>query len=184
MQFQELGQLLAHRDPRSSGSDGAAQVVSQFEALLRHFGAYEALALINARTRFRFTCVDRFDSPMLRSVFMIDRENPGILSGGSAQAIDDTYASFVRQGKRPFFTEYSLQDARLGLHTARVAIISYAGAPIHLSNGRLWGVLSHYDFKPRAVLSQERALLPELAVALAIWLKSEGLTEVDVPLAG
>lgn len=146
---------------------------AQFEAILCRHGAYDALAMINARTRFRFTCVDRFDAPALRSVFMIDRENPGILSGGSAHPIDDSYASLVRQSQRGFFTEYSLQDARLGLHPARVAIISYAGAPIRLPGGRLWGVLSHHDFRPRAIAPDEPVVLQGFADAVAAWLLAE-----------
>ena len=144
--------------------------ILEFEKVLADGGILPALGFLNARVRYRYTAVSRFDAPLLRNLFVFDRKNPKILYGGTSQVLEETYGALVQRRKQPFRTDNSMKDGRLLFHSSRVTILSYIGVPIRLPTGELWGVLAHYDREARVAPVGETELLQEIIPALAKWL--------------
>lgn len=147
--------------------------ILQFEKVLAERGILPALGFLNARVRHRYTAVCRFDGPLLRNLFVYDRENAKILYGGTAQVLEETYATFVRRRKEAFRSDDCLHDGRLLYHSARASVLSYVGVPIRLATGELWGVLAHHDREPRVAPVGEVELLKQVIPALSRWLKPQ-----------
>ena len=145
----------------------------KFERTLHDGGIHRALAFLNARVPHRFTSVCRFDPPMLRGVFAIDRTRSGVLLGGRNQVLEETYGGLVQKRKQRFVTENAARDSRLAYHVARPTTAAYAGVPIRLLSGELWGVLAHHDAVPRRMPPVELDLLQDVAPLIARWLKPE-----------
>jgi GAF domain-containing protein len=143
--------------------------VLRVEQMLQERDARGIIEEINLRTPFRFTSISRFDPPMLRGIYLYDRAHKGTIPVGS-QILDDSFAAFVRKEKRPFWTEDSMMDPRLISHPARVLVRSYVAAPIRKIDGPIWGVIAHFDKKPRKIEVGEAELLLEIAGLLANWL--------------
>ena len=137
-------------------------VLSVVDKLLGERDVRAVIEHLNQRTAFRFTEISRFDPPILRGVFLYDRAHRGTIEP-MAHVIDDSYSSIIRREKKPFWTEDSMMDARLPAHSARAAVRSYVGAPIRLSGGGIWGVLAHFDKKPRQIPEGEAELLLQVA---------------------
>jgi len=172
--------LAASLEMAFPGSTGISRrKILQFEKVLASQGILPALEFLNARVRHRFTAVSRFDAPMLRNLFVFDRKSPHILYGGTAQVLDDTYASLVQRRKMSFRTDNSLHDSRLQYHAARVSVLSYIGVPIRLTSGELWGVLAHWDRESRDTPVGETDLLQEVIPALVKWLMPQGIGRAD-----
>jgi GAF domain-containing protein len=152
------------------GSDSILAVRQAFEARLHGEGLAAALAMLNQRTRFRFTGLYRVEPPALRNVGLYDRENPTLSISGAVCALTDTYCSIVRERGRPFRVSDAPAEARLRAHPARESVQSYAGVPVRLPGGHLLGTLCHFDGRPRIIAASEMSLLQELAPLLATWL--------------
>ncbi|HEX2718725.1 MAG TPA: GAF domain-containing protein [Gemmatimonadaceae bacterium] len=147
------------RQPRSAAAELSAQLAAG--------NLQGALALLNARTRFRFTGVYAVEGKVLRNVELYDRENPTLTVGGGVCPIDESYCSFIAATGCAFATGDSRADDRLFAHAKRDSVLSYAGVPIRLASGCVVGTLCHYDGRPRFVTSDELGLLEEIAPAFA-----------------
>jgi GAF domain-containing protein len=134
--------------------------------MLEQSGPMTVLRVLNSRTRFRFSGIYRADPPLLRNLFMYDRENPTLNVSGEVSHLDETYCALVCGDERPFATESSAADVRLVQHAARECVRSYCGVPIRSASGRVWGTLCHYDVRPRLVQSTEIAVLERVAALL------------------
>jgi hypothetical protein len=152
-----------------------ARVVGALEARLRERGVLAALELLNARTRFRFTGIYRAEPPLLRNVFLVDRENPTINVSGAVCPLDETYCAITCARESAFTTRDAAHDARLVGHPARDSVISYAGIPLRLAGGRAWGTLCHFDLRPRLLARGELPLLEAAAPVLVRFLRERGL---------
>jgi GAF domain-containing protein len=170
--------LVRHLDsprPRSSPPapfDGA--VARELDATLRAGGPHAALLWLNARTRFRYTGLYRADPPLLRNLFLVDRENPGLNVSGAVCPLDETYCAIACAREASFTTTDARLDARLATHPARSSVISYAGVPLRLAGGRAWGTLCHYDLRPRLLPPSELTLLDAVAPIFVEWLGESG----------
>ena len=145
-------------------------VLTECSRTLTSSGVLEALKLLNARTRFRFTGVYQAEPPNLRNVSLFDRENPTLNVSGEVKLIDDSYCTFPCATAQPFSTENSATDRRLLDHAARNAVISYVGVPIRLGSGHVWGTLCHYDVRPRSLSPGELDVLETVAPLFKEWL--------------
>jgi len=155
------------------GADATAAAVAAMEARLNERGPQAALAFLNARTRYRFTGIYHADPPLLRNMFLFDRENPALRAAtGPVCPIDETYCGIVVADEAEFATGDATLDARLTAHPAREAVISYAGVPLRLASGRPWGTLCHFDVRPRLLLGRELAVLQAAAPVLMRWLRA------------
>ena len=169
---------------RRSGSHSATtqlrdaatrRVVREVEALLRTGGAPAALAWLNARVRFRYTGLYHAAPPLLRNVHLMDRENPTLNVSGEVCPLDDTYCGITCAREASFSTTDARIDARLLDHPARHAVISYAGVPLRLANGRAWGTLCHFDLRPRLLPATELTVLDAVAPVFVRWLEETRL---------
>ncbi|MEO9019734.1 MAG: GAF domain-containing protein, partial [Gemmatimonadaceae bacterium] len=155
-------------------------VETEFRAELGAGGMHHALALLNARTRYRFTGVYRAEPPLLRNEFLFDRENPLLALGGDTTELDQTYCGIVVATCAPFVAEDAPADIRLRDHAARESVVSYIGVPVRTLDGRIFGTLCHFDVRPRMLPTGEFAVLESIASFLAGWLANRDMA-VDRP---
>ena len=162
-------------EPRSDSAIewSADAIVKAVEQALDRDDLGAAVALLNARTRFRHTAVYRADPPHLHNIFLYDRENPTLNVSGATSPLEETYCSFVCTLGAPFVTPDASADDRLVGHAARARVISYCGVPLRLPNGRTWGTLCHFDVRPRLLPPMELEMLGLVAPVIARW-ASEG----------
>ena len=144
------------------------RVVREVRARLSGDGVLAALAWLNARTRFRFTGLYRAEPPLLRNLYLVDRENPALNVSGEACLLDDTYCAITCTRDADFTTSDARRDARLAEHPARRSVISYAGVPVRLTGG-VQGTLCHYDLRPRLLPPTELAHLDAVASVFGDW---------------
>jgi len=139
------------------------QTIAQCLASLAEDDVYGALALLNARTKHRYTGLYRFDPPLLRCVSMVDRENRQVRVGNDAP-IEDTYCAFVRDFRSEFATADASADERPEViaFRARSPFQAYCGFPL-LVDGECVGSLCHFDTRPRLVPTEELQVLAAVA---------------------
>lgn len=151
-----------------------AHTVAAVESRLRERGPLAALEYLNARTRFRFTGLYHAQAPLLRNLYLVDRENPEVNVSGAICPLDETYCAITCAREAAFATRDATRDARLVAHPARDSVISYAGVPLRLAGGRAWGTLCHFDLRPRLLPPAEHALLDSVAPLFVRWLLEHG----------
>ena len=142
-----------------------SDVCAECSAIVATQGLRSAIEFLNRRTRFRFTGLYRVEPPHLCNVLLYDRENPDMNVSGAVATLDDTYCSLTYLAG-PFATVDAQADSRLTSHPSRDAVISYAGVPLRLANGHVWGTLCHYDVRPRLLSEPERSVLEMVAPVL------------------
>ena len=162
----------ADRHPDAASRPGT--VADRVRVLLDAGDVDGALRHLNARTRFRFTGIFRADPPLLRTMWLVDRENPDLNVSGAVTKLDDTYCAITCATNAPFRTRDARRDARLRAHSARESTISYAGVPIRLANGVAWGTLCHYDARPRLIAPAELPILEAASPLFAAWIGESG----------
>ncbi len=148
----------------------APSIEDTFCAALIAAGMRQALGILNARTRYRFTALYRVEPPLLHNECLFDRENPTLSLGGDVNPLNDTYCGIVAKSHKPFAAVDARTDPRLTGHAARDSILSYVGVPIRASDGRIFASLCHFDFRPRLLPLDEIAVLESVAVCLSGWL--------------
>ena len=153
------------RDPN------ARRVVTDVQTRLRIRGPLAALACLNARVRFRFTGLYHADPPVLRNLYLVDRENPTLNVSGDVCPLDETYCAITCAREASFSTRDARVDARLREHPARHSVLSYSGVPLRLADGSAWGTLCHFDLRPRLLPATELALLEAVAPIFVHWLQ-------------
>lgn len=130
----------------------------------------EALGILNERTRYRFTGLYHVEPPLLRNEYLFDRENPSLSLGGDANPLSDTYCGIVAAAEQPFVAADARTDARLTSHPARDSIVSYVGVPVRSIDGRIFGTLCHFDYRPRILPLDEVAVLEAISRCVSQWL--------------
>ncbi|GAC1478198.1 MAG: hypothetical protein NVS1B4_21720 [Gemmatimonadaceae bacterium] len=153
----------------TSAGDDLAPPASRVRALLRDSGLHAVLRFLNSRARFRFTGIYRAEPPMLRNIQLFDRENPGLTISGDVTALNDSYCSLTLASGEPFITHNAAADPHLHDHPRRNSILSYAGVPIRMPGGFVWGTLCHFDLRPRLVPRVEMPVLESVAPLIADW---------------
>lgn len=160
----------AHRqlDPAPSSY---RTVEDEFLAVLSAAGMSQALALLNSRTRYRFTGVFRVEPPLLRNECLFDRENPSLSLGGTVTSLDRTFCGIVASTYAPLLVADASTDPRVVKHPARDSVVSYVGVPVVRStDGGIFATLCHYDLRPRILPLDELAVLESIARRVSDWL--------------
>ena len=147
----------------------ASETASRCARILATDGPVGALRFLNARTRFRFTGIYRAEPPLLRNVWLFDRENPTLNVSGEVCPLEETYCAIVAGRGLPFRTADARRDARLATHASREHVISYCGVPIRRDDGRVWGSLCHFDVRPRLLPRSEIEVLEAVAGDVGRW---------------
>lgn len=171
----------AHETTRNGGMEGAPTAPADarlafrqsFERCLLGDGVAGALAMLNQRTRFRFTGLYRVEPPELRNLFLYDRENPELSVSGAVCALTESYCSIVHERGRPFLVKDAPAEVQLRAHRARESVQSYAGVPVRLPGGLVLGTLCHFDGRPRIMPASELSMLEEVAPLLVPWLAAD-----------
>ena len=164
---QENHRTESRRD--SAARAPVAKVLAEFGSVLECSGLHKALGYLNARVRFRFTGVYRFEPTTLVNECLWDRENPSLDQCGTVLPLPDTYCVIARTLGKAFQTENAPEDPRLEGHSARHTVISYNGMPIRMLDGLIAGVLCHYDLRPRILPEDELQVLECAAARIAVW---------------
>jgi PAS domain S-box-containing protein len=135
-----------------------ADMFLKFERLLEKQGIAEALRFLNSRTPHRFTGLYRFDSPMLRSLHLVDSEAPECTKGADTP-LEESYCSIVGQTESTFTIEDARGDDRVRTHRAREKFLSYCGVLLRAEDGTPFGTLCHFDVVPCDVPVAEMPLM-------------------------
>jgi len=157
------------------GADASACIIAAMEERLNEGGPLAALEFLNERTHYRFTGIYRVEPPLLRNVFLVDRENPTLNVSGATSVLDGTYCSIVFTTSKPFATVDASRDTRLADHAARESVISYSGVVLRDAGGRPWGTLCHFDLRPRLLSRAESAALDAAGPVFMCWLREHAL---------
>jgi len=161
--------------PSSTSAPGtdAATIAAHCGARVAAGDAHGALAYLNARTTHRYTGLYRFDGPVLRSVLLVDRDDPAVRVGPDAP-LRETFCAIVGETGRTFAMSDSHAEPRVVGHPARTAVVSYCGALVRDAEGRAVGTLCHFDVVPRPVPAAEILVLEAVAPLLAGVAGAEG----------
>lgn len=149
--------------------------VSAFLDAVKQLGLHAGLAILNGRTPHRFTGLYRFEAPMLRNVFLYDREAPSVAVGADAM-MEETYCSIVGRIETSFRTGDTRTDSRLAEHPARDSVVSYCGVLLRAGDGSPFGTLCHFDNVPQPVPQREVAVLSTLAQRIMLEMAAGGPT--------
>lgn len=139
---------------------------SNIERLVRQTGLESALQVLNANARYRFTGVYAFDPPLLRNIALFDRENPSLHTINHITPLREAYCSIVHETSAIFSTGDAATDPRVADHPARGTYMSYYGVPLRTADGTLWGVICHFDYRPRTMPAPVIPLLDAAARVL------------------
>lgn len=139
--------------------------LQRVRALIHRGDVRGALAVLNARTEHRFTSLYRFDDDVLRNVWFYDREQPELEAIGS-MPVRASYCVFVRDQRATFRVDNADTDARVAEHPKREQIRAYCGVPLLDPDGRMFGTVCHFDYRPFAISDENVALMEALAPLL------------------
>lgn len=137
----------------------------ELRAILGSQGIRAAIIFLNGLTQHRFTALYRFDKETLHNLVFFDRENP------TQELTPDipvmaSYCVFVRSSRSTFTTPDSLHDDRVRDHPKRQEVQSYCGIPLLDENGKMFGTICHFDFRPIAISDATVELLEAVAPLL------------------
>jgi GAF domain-containing protein len=154
----------------SAAGQNIAEGLHAIERAMTDGDVGAALRALNARSCLRFSAIQRFEPPVLHTLYALDREYDDLLAIPRRSTLEESYSAIVRRTAKPFFTEASEYDARLMSHPARTVTIAYAGVPLFDAEGCVVGALCHYDHRPRPIPLSEIAAMTHAAAALSQWL--------------
>ena len=137
-----------------------------FSQILKTQGLAGGLAVLNDGVPHRYTAVSRYTGFIARKVCLHDaqgKESPTFLS---AMPRDRSLAQFIDAGVS-FRTDDSSKDPRLSGYAYEDTLFSYHGTALLAPDGRLWGVLCHFDFAPLPLADEAFELLRSVAPIVA-----------------
>lgn len=139
--------------------------LGRLKAVFARGGVRAALAYLNSLTPQRFTSLYQFDDQTLRNVTFFDREHP------AQDRCDDipvaaSYCVFVRDLNCRFLLEHAERDERVTNHPKRAVVQCYCGVPLLDRDGRMFGSICHFDFKPGHIDARDVELLEQMAALL------------------
>lgn len=111
-------------------------------------GLRPAMEFVNRQGGHRFSAVLKFDAGMLKSLCLVDRENPGA-ERWEEIPVEASYCVFVRDSGRAVRINDSLSDARAVGHPKRQTVRAYYGHPLVDERGAVFGTICHFDVVPR-----------------------------------
>jgi CheY-like chemotaxis protein len=165
-----IASLTARARAPSEGPDGAAlgdeALLARVVELAGHHDMRGLLGVLNARTRYRFTSIFRFDGDRLVSVWTFDRMSPEADPSPAELPIGASYCVFVRDACAPFVMDDSQRDPRVLHHRKRDSVRAYCGVPLLRHDGSMVGSLCHFDLEARPIDPDTVDLMVQVARAL------------------
>src|SRR5688572_1254076 len=92
--------------------NSAMKVLEQFKTALNPAELWDALRFLNASAPYRFSAIFRFDGDMLRSVCLVDKEDPSVRICEDLP-IADSYCVYIHRTANSFAVEYAEGDRRV-----------------------------------------------------------------------
>ncbi|HEX8373388.1 MAG TPA: GAF domain-containing protein [Chthoniobacterales bacterium] len=142
--------------------DSNANVLPQLKQAFDKGGPRDALIFLNSLTNHRFTSLYRFDDEMLRNVVFYDSEHPDLEQCDDIPVLA-SYCVFVRDSGATFMTLDTQCDERVSHHPKRNSVQSYCGVPLLDVDGKMFGTICHFDFKPGRIENLDVELLEYMA---------------------
>lgn len=140
-----------------------SESLRELKTLLERQDIRAAVIFLNGLTTHRFTALYRFDHENLQNLCVYDRENPDQEALMPDIPIMASYCVFVRNHASLFAVTESLQDERLLEHPKQQLIQSYCGVPLLDEDGKMFGTICHFDFRPRAISDTNVELMEKVA---------------------
>lgn len=137
-------------------------VLPELKEVFANGGPRAAIAFLNSLTAHRFTSLYRFDGEMLRNITFYDRERPDSDSCEDIPVMA-SYCVFVRDSGAMFTTVEAQHDDRVRNHPKQSTVQAYCGVPLLNREGKLFGTICHFDFKPRRIADLDVELLEYMA---------------------
>lgn len=137
-------------------------VLAELKVAFAQEGVRGAIMLLNSLTPHRFTSLYRFDDVTLRNVTFFDRENPTVESCEDIP-VEASYCVFVRDLAAKFLIEHAERDERVNNHPKQAVVQCYCGVPLLNSEGKMFGTICHFDFKPGRITERDVELLEYMA---------------------
>ena len=137
----------------------------RFQRLLASDGVRAAIVYLNSLTPHRFTSMSRLGAEFTSSLVFVDSEQPGVQTTRDSP-IRATYCVFVRDSGQPFALADSAFDPRVIDHAKRDEMHSYCGVPLTGRDGKVFGVLCHYDVHPVPFNAEMVELMEQIAPLL------------------
>jgi GAF domain-containing protein len=137
----------------------------QLKAVLQRGDVRAAITFLNGLTEHRFTSLYRFDDETLTNLYFFDRENPTQESTPAIPVLA-SYCVFVRSSRRTFTVFDALHDDRVRDHPKRPDLQSYCGVPLLAKDGKMFGTICHFDFRPIPISDENVWLLEEVGPLL------------------
>lgn len=141
------------------------KVIPELKVVFAKGGPRAAIAFLNSLTSHRFTSLYRFDGEMLRNAIFYDRENPELDHCEDIPVLA-SFCVFVRDSGATFKTRDARHDVRLNNHPKQNTIQSYCGVPLLNPQGKMFGTICHFDFKPGHIEDLDVELLEYMATLL------------------
>ncbi|MBA2690795.1 MAG: GAF domain-containing protein [Burkholderiales bacterium] len=142
-----------------------SDAISNLKRILANDGVRAAVVYLNSLTRHRFTSLYRFDGETLHNLIFYDRENPEIQNCSDIPVLA-SYCVFVRESRATFATHDAQQDERVGNHPKRKTVQAYCGVPLLDQDGKMFGTICHFDFKPGRIADVDVEFLECMAPLL------------------
>ena len=141
-----MAQTVPRRLPQSHrvALPASEDLLSEFEQILRGDDLFSALRFLNGTTAYRFTGVYYFEPGLVKSLVLVDRENPHLCVGQDVPWFD-SYCMMTAEDGKECEIRNSLADPRLTAHAARRAVLSYCAVLLRMPDGEELGTLCHYD---------------------------------------
>ena len=137
----------------------------ELKKILREEGVRPALVFLNHLTEHRFSALYQFEDERLRNLYFYDRETPE-LEWTDKIRVTASYCVFLRDQGRLFHTSDALRDERVRSHPQREKVQAYCGVPVLDAEGKLFGSICHFDYKPRVITDEDVDLMEAVALLL------------------
>lgn len=138
------------------------EAVRELTAAFANGGVRGAVVFLNSLTDHRFTSLYRFDGATLRNITFFDRENPNVESCEDIP-VEASYCVFVRDFSTRFVVQDAERDERVRDHQKQATVQCYCGVPLLDRDGRMFGSICHFDFKPGRIADRDVELLECMA---------------------
>jgi len=138
-----------------------SEAVPRLKAILAAEGIRAAVIYLNSLSAFRFTSLYRFEGEVARDIFFFDRESPGMEDAPDVLLMA-TYCVFLRETRDDLTIHDSLCDERVRDHPKREKVRSYCGVPLVNGDGKVFGSVCHFDFKPVLIADADVELLERM----------------------
>lgn len=164
----DVAELRALMDALKDRQGARGDLVAHCTAVLGSEGVLAVLGVLNRRTPYRFTALDRFDTACAQNVQLFDDNwagPPAAVTG----PLHESFTATVIQTRSPLCVRHATPSMNLAGLQARTTVQAYCGVPVRDRCGAVIGTLCHFDVEPRDVPDGEMSVLHLVSARVAAW---------------